>query len=49
MEMERKMARYKDGKLENYKSCSLLFLFIKVYQQGNDEKVTDRLPLRNTG
>lgn len=38
MKMESKMARYKDGKLINSKSCSLRFLFIKVFQEGNDEK-----------
>jgi hypothetical protein len=46
MEMERKMARDKDGKLINSKSCSLLFLFIKVFKKGNDEKANKRLPLR---
>ena len=49
MEMERKMARYQDGKLKNYKSCSIRFLFINVFKKSSDEKVTKQLPLRYTG
>lgn len=36
MKMVRKMAGFKEGKLKNYKSCSLRFVFIKVYQKAND-------------
>jgi hypothetical protein len=42
----------KNGKVKRWKvnkSCSLRFLFIKVYQKANDEKAKKLLPLRYTG
>ena len=44
MELERKMARYQDGKLKNYKSCSLRFLFINVFKKSSYEKAKRTTP-----